>query len=262
MDRIRRRLQRPHHADLDSIAHRVATEISPDERMPSTDVQGYLRVGESALRSIRIAQLAGGAPDFGNILDFACGHGRVLRWLKAAYPQARLFASDILPDAVDFCVRQFGATGILSGHEPARAMFKDRYDLIWVGSLLTHVDVPKWRRLIALWVDLLTADGILVITTHGEFVARRMDVGHLYGYPAQQIKRMLRAYEHAGFAFLEESPTSVDYGISVARPDWVLREVMAYKELRSILAAEMLWDTHQDVFAFRRHSLDADVLPP
>ena len=124
--------------------------------------------------------------------------------------------------------------------------------MIWVGSLLTHLDVPRWNQFLAVWHELLGPDGVLVITTHGEYVAERMKRGHLYGYPEPQVKRLLRAYRHAGFGFLEENPASVDYGISIARPDWVLREVMVHADLRLVLATEMLWDSHQDVFAFVR----------
>jgi cyclopropane fatty-acyl-phospholipid synthase-like methyltransferase len=233
----------------------LMVNISPDERMPADDVAGYLAVGESALHAIRLAQRAAGADTFTSILDFPSGHGRVLRWLKAAFPDARLTACDVLPDAVDWCARQLGATGVLSSQEPSRSMFAERYDLIWSGSLLTHVDVPMWRRLIDLWCELLTDNGLLVITTHGEFVAKRMAAGHLYGFPALQVKRLLRAYEHSGFGFLEESPTSVDYGITLSGPDWVLHEILRHRDLRVVLATEMLWDHHQDVFAFKRSPL-------
>ena len=232
------------------IAIRVLRTISPLERMPAEDVDGYLAVGASALRAIRLAQAAANVPDFASILDFPSGHGRVLRWLKAAYPTARITASDILTDGVDWCVGEFGATGIYSEARPDISMFDDRYDLIWVGSLLTHVDVPQWRHLISLWNDLLMPNGLLVITTHGEYVAERMAAGHLYGYPEAQVRRLVRTYRHASFGFLEESPSSVDYGITISRPHWVVREVLRHADLRLVLASETLWDNHQDVYGF------------
>lgn len=238
----------------------MITTISPDERMPAENVAVYLGVGKSALDAIKHAQALAGLDDFSSILDFPSGHGRVLRWLKAAYPRAHLTACDILPDAVDWCVRELGATGVYSSREPELGMFADRYDLVFVGSLLTHVDVPMWNRLIGLWHDLLVTNGLLVITTHGEYAAQRMRAGHLYGYPALQVKRLLRAYDHAGFGFLEESPASVDYGITLSKPEWVLRETLGRKDLRVVLVTEQLWDNHQDVFAFVRRELDP--VPP
>ena len=254
--RIRNRVDRERPlaraANLAALHGELNTKISADERMPSDDVSGYLAVGASALRAVRLAQASANVPDFTSILDFPCGHGRVLRWFKAAYPRAQLTAGDVLADGVDWCSREFGAVGVHAAPQPDTALFEHRYDLIWVGSLLTHVDVPQWRRFLDVWHDLLARDGLLVITTHGDYVAERMERGHLYGYPELQVKRLLRAYRHAGFGFLEESPSSVEYGITISRPDWVLRQVMVESDLRLVLAVEMLWDNHQDVYAFVR----------
>lgn len=259
--RIRNRVERAapqvSAGDLAALRAELNTNISPSERMPSDDVSGYLAVGASALRAVRLAQASANVADFTSILDFPCGHGRVLRWLKAAYPRARLTASDVLADGVDWCSRELGAVGVLGATQPDAALFEHRYGLIWVGSLLTHVDVPQWRRLLDVWHELLEPNGLLVVTTHGDYVAKRMEAGHLYGYPELQVRRLLRAYDHAGFGFLEESPTSVEYGISISRPDWVLREVKRHSDLRVVLAGETLWDNHQDVFAFVRREFQA-----
>lgn len=233
----------------------VSREISASERMPSEDVEVYLDVGRSALKAIRLAQIASGKPDFGSILDMPSGHGRVLRWLKAAYPDAKLTACDLLPDGVDFCAEHLGAIPVYSSLWPTADAFSDRYDLIFVGSLLTHVDVPAWDHLITLWHDLLTPDGLLVVTTHGELVAERMRAGHLYAYPAPAVTRGLRAHAHAGFTFLEEPPDNLDYGITLARPDWTLSRLLRHPDFRVVLAGEALWDRHQDVTAVVKRPL-------
>jgi SAM-dependent methyltransferase len=233
----------------------VSREISSNERMPSEDVEMYLEVGRSALKAIRLAQITSGKSDFVSILDMPSGHGRVLRWLKAAYPDARLTACDLLTDGVDFCTESLGATPVYSSARPEAITFPDRYDLIFVGSLLTHVDVPLWDHLITLWHDLLTPDGLLVVTTHGELVAERMRAGHLYGYPAPAVTRALRAYEHAGFTFLEEPPANIEYGITLARPEWTLSRLLRHPDFRVVMAGEALWDRHQDVTAVVKRSL-------
>lgn len=233
----------------------VSLEISSSERMPSEDVDVYLGVGRSALKAIRLAQIASGKSDFVSILDMPSGHGRVLRWLKAAFPDARLTACDLLTDGVDFCAESLGATPVYSSARPDAITFPDRYDLIFVGSLLTHVDVPVWDHLITLWHELLTPDGLLVVTTHGELVAERMRAGHLYGYPAPAVTRALRAYEHAGFTFLEEPPANIEYGITLARPEWTLSRLLRHPDFRVVMSGEALWDQHQDVTAVVKRPL-------
>jgi SAM-dependent methyltransferase len=237
----------------------VSRTISPYERMPADDVDGYLEVGCSALTAIRISQLSAAVPDFDSILDMACGHGRVTRWLRAAYPDAQITACDLITDGVDFCARAFGATPVYSSNNLTPDAFPERYDLIFVGSLLTHVDVAQWDRLIALWHTLLRPEGLLVMTTHGELVAARMRAGHLYGYPAQSITGLLRAFEHARFAFLEESPDNIDYGITLAKPDWTLARVGRHADLEVVLYSAALWHNHQDVVAVLRHAFE---IPP
>jgi SAM-dependent methyltransferase len=214
----------------------------------------YLDVGRSALNAIRLSQELASVPDFASILDMPCGHGRVTRWLKGAYPKANLTVCDLLTDGVDFCAKTFGAVPVYSSPRPAAEIFPDRYDLIFVGSLLTHVDADQWDHLIALWRTLLRPGGLLVVTTHGDLVAERMQGGDLYGYPAPSITRLLRTYAHARFGFLEESPVSVDYGITLAKPDWTLERLLRHADFSVVLYSAALWDHHQDVAAVvRRH---------
>ena len=231
---------------------RVSREVSAGERMPADNDEVYLAVGRSALTAIQLAQRLAAAPDFTSILDMPCGHGRVARWLRAAYPEARLTVSDILRDGVDFCARTFNARPVYSSAHPEVSLFEDRFDLIFVGSLLTHVDADRWDWFIDAWWTLLRPGGLLVVTTHGDLVAERMRAGDLYGYPQDGVRRALRTYEHARFAFLEESPTSVDYGITLAKPDWTLRRLQRDDGASIVLYSAELWDHHQDVAAVRK----------
>ena len=105
------------------------------------------------------------------ILDLPSGHGRVLRYLKAEYPDARLTACDIHPDAVDFCAQVLGATPIYGQAHPNEMEFQDKFDLIWCGSLLTHLDVPMWHEFLGLFESLLEVGGLLIFTTHGRSIA-------------------------------------------------------------------------------------------
>jgi cyclopropane fatty-acyl-phospholipid synthase-like methyltransferase len=236
----------------------VNETISPDERMPAEDAQGYLATGRSALRAVRLAQEAAGVPDFGSILDLPCGHGRVLRWLQGAYPDAKLTASDLIREGVDFCAEAFGATPVYSSPVPTADMFAETFDLIWVGSLFTHLDVIQWDRFIDVLYRSLNDEGLLVITTHGELVAERMRHGHLYGYPGPSVTRALRTFDHSGFAFLEESQTSIDYGISISRPEWVVDRLLRKSDFQLVLFTEALWANHQDVVAVVKRPVDPD----
>src|SRR5262245_10124406 len=94
----------------------VVRTISPDEEMSRSKwgEPGYHRVGQSALHCIRLSlEAAGKDPaEVRSILDLPSGHGRVLRYLKAAFPDAALTACDLSRDGVDFCAATFGARAV------------------------------------------------------------------------------------------------------------------------------------------------------
>jgi len=84
------------------------------------DREYYFRCGRSAVECIQnaLAIAAIPQPRIKRILDLPCGHGRVLRYLRAAFPEAEIAACDLLRDGVDFCSSTFGATAVYSSDEP------------------------------------------------------------------------------------------------------------------------------------------------
>src|SRR5262249_34860974 len=81
-------------------------EISPDDDMAGVGPEEYYRWGLAALDYIQVALRTAeypGAPR--TILDLPCGYGRVLRMLRAAFPNATIHACDIKADALDFCTQ-------------------------------------------------------------------------------------------------------------------------------------------------------------
>jgi SAM-dependent methyltransferase len=142
----------------------------------------YFHCGRSALECIQKAlDIASISPNrIKRILDLPCGHGRVLRYLKAAFPEAEIAASDLLREGVDFCSSTFGATAVYSCDEPeAIPLEPGSFELIWVGSLFTHLDAPLWSRFLAVLRSSLCAGGLLVFSTHGREAYQRMVGGTL-----------------------------------------------------------------------------------
>ena len=71
------------------------------------------------MQSIQLAMFAAKLERVESVLDFACGGGRVLRSLKAAFPDAELTACDTWQPGLRFCVETFGAKGVVSASDPA-----------------------------------------------------------------------------------------------------------------------------------------------
>ncbi|MFI5460036.1 MAG: class I SAM-dependent methyltransferase [Isosphaerales bacterium] len=235
----------------------IARTISPNDEMFHGNEHHYFGVGRSALENIERALAAARSPSSPKrILDMPCGHGRVLRYLRARYPSADITACDLVRDGVDFCARNFAAIPVyseacLSNLPLERGVF----DLVWVGSLLTHFDCRRWVEFLTFFRALLTPGGVLVFSTHGR-QAHAWIAGHDrdYGLGEERCRDLCEQFASVGFGYADY-PGQSNFGISLSEPAWVCRLLTSLPELRLVGFNEKAWDGHHDVFACVR---DAD----
>ena len=231
----------------------VIRTISPNEEMPTQDIEIYFSAGRSAVACINLAMNAAqkSASDVRRILDLPCGHGRILRYLKAAFPEADITACDIRRDAVDFCASTFGAVPVYSHDDPAKISLEHNvFDLIWVGSLFTHLDVDLWSSFLSLFRSVLHPSGVLVFSTHGYDAYRRMVTGSFeYGIPYYRKTAILYNYERNGFGYVKYPGSKSYYGLSLSDPFWVLTHVAKVGGLRVVCFSEKGWVNFHDSFA-------------
>jgi SAM-dependent methyltransferase len=236
----------------------VVREIAPGDEMhrPGHEDQ-YFRAGRSALGCITSAMQAAGIEGGqlwpSNVLDLPCGHGRILRAMKAAFPDASFTACDINRDGVAFCARTFSARPVASKMRGEEVEFGERFDLIWCGSLLTHLDNDRWPGFLALFERTLTAGGLLLFTTFGHEAARRLRTGENdYRLTREKAAAILADLERVGFGYTDY-PGEVDSGMSLASPDWVREQIAALPALKLLSYRPQAWHTgehsHQDVVA-------------
>lgn len=117
-------------------AGEVDMEVSDNDLMNN---QWYSDVGRSAVEVILAAIMSSYVHTVDNVLDLPCGHGRVLRHLVKMFPNATIHACDLDTDGVEYCASRFGANPVVSVPELTEVDFGVKFDLIWVGSLFTHV---------------------------------------------------------------------------------------------------------------------------
>jgi SAM-dependent methyltransferase len=234
--------------------------ISPNDQMFASPPgeNYYFSCGRSALECIDVSlQAAQKDPlTVKRVLDLPCGHGRVLRYLKAAFPQAEITACDILRDGVDFCATTFGAVPVYSCDDPAQIpLDRDAFDLIWVGSLFTHLDSNLWPTFLAEISSLLCQGGVLVFSTHGRDAYYKMLSGmHDAWLPQDRRTQLLYRYEHTGFGYSRFSGSDDYYGLSLSQPGWVLAQIAGIRDLRLAHFSERSWAAFHDVFACVRDS--------
>jgi SAM-dependent methyltransferase len=219
----------------------------------------YFHHGVSALANIRIALAAAGVDEVRAVLDYACGYGRVLRMLKAEFPAARTIGCDVEQDAVEFCSKVFDVECLRAPPDPRDLQIGVEFDLIWCGSLLTHMPADKWPLFLGLFASHLAGGGVLVFTTHGRRIAEHLaalvanqdapnERRPAYNLLRHEILQLLEDYGGQGFGY-QSYPNHEVYGLSLSRPDWVVGQILQCPSLHLVLLTEGGWAGHQDVVA-------------
>ncbi len=232
----------------------LSRDISPNDRMLDTvsGERAYYSCGRSAIGCI-MDSLHGASKstsEVRRVLDLPSGHGRVLRYLKVAFPQADITACDLVRDGVDFCASTFGAVPVYSNADPAQIPLEhNAFDLIWVGSLFTHLNSDLWPKFLNGFHSWLRAGGLLVFSTHGRKAYRDMKIyARDYGISHWRRTSGLFEYERTGFGYATYGG-SERYGISLSHPSWVVRQVAKIPEMRLVHFSEKSWAGFQDIFA-------------
>lgn len=229
---------------------KVSSRIYYRDGMYDGDGTHYYKVGLDAIRCIDQALAQAKLPEVRSILDLPCGGGRVLRFLVQRFPEAEITAGELAAGAVDFCARTFGAHPALSSLNLDEVSLGKKFDLIWCGSLVTHLNESGIAALLKLFRRHLAEQGIMIFTTHGDFVNRRLPTLDFdYGLTPVQVARIGVDYAKTGYGF-EDYPGERDYGVSLTSPEWIRASVRELGGLREVYFKERGWDEHQDVFGF------------
>ncbi len=234
----------------------ASTIIAPGDDMCVPDAAQYFHLGREALTLVQEAHTLAGCGRIEAILDLPCGYGRVARWLRAAYPEARLAVSDIQRPAVEFCIQQLAATGVQAAVDGRHwTALPGPYDIIWCGSLLTHMDRDQWVAHLRRFAERLTPHGVLVFTSHGLLALDKLQSGEKdYGLPQIEITRLCAGAVAEGFGYVDYRDTP-GYGISVAQPAWILELITQETALHILYIREAAWDQHQDLVVCARRPL-------
>ncbi len=212
----------------------------PSSRNPLRD---YLADGWRTLSELMLLLEAVDQPllKMQSVLEFASGHGRFTRHLVKALGAERVAVSDVVPGAVEFLHSTFGVEGFMSASVPEEVQWPQRYDLVFVLSLFSHLPRATWSRWLKVLYAAVGPGGLLVFSTHGMKAA---------------------AFDHVvldeeGFFFTPSSESNAidaqEYGTAFTSEAFVLQCIA------DTLGAECLvhkapvhfWN-HQDAYVLRR----------
>lgn len=236
--------------------------IHPDDPMVGSQGKDhYLQVGYSALRCIREA-ISSSIKYFPekepHILDYACGYGRVARHLRVSFPNSRIYGVDINNDAISYCVsNNLLDHGWYDYDYYLGASLKQRFnvegfDLIWCGSLITHLCEHWTKQLIANLSRALNPGGICVFSSHGEYTYSLLKENK-YDYCLEQgrIDDILANYEHLGSGYRDYEGQH-SYGVSAYSFANVNSWCQPF-DWKMIYFKQRAWDNHQDIYAYQKN---------
>lgn len=249
-----------------NFAGRLVTAIAPTDMMWNAAMPGhYFGVGLSNLHAIRQA-VAARASFFGHeplrdILDFGCGCGRVTRFMRAAWPDSRTWVTDLRKQDEAWVAKELGCE-ILPAPLPA----KNSFDLIFLGSVFTHLPQQPARDLLVPLLAALRPGGLLVFTTQGRSSYERLV--HLdweqarqhpwmsYRLPPADVAKLVASYRDEGYGFVNYQGQTA-YGVTVAPAQWYCDTVLGLDDVTQVMHWERGCDDHQDVLGFIKRPIRA-----
>ncbi len=238
--------------------------MSPKDNMLTANIEAYKRTSLSGLQCVQnaVASVNKNPETIKNILDFGCGYGRVLRALKAGFPEAKITACDLMENAIQFCAETFSALPVQGYEDMRRIELPERYDVIWVGSVFTHLPAERWGDFLTFFEKNLAPNGVLVFSVHGRtalWVFQNHSL-HKSKMSKRDFEKIKRKYKSTGYSFFNypNQHTSAlfkmgirvskkAYGLSFTRPDWLCSYLLKYENLFLSNYSEGGWGRNHDV---------------
>jgi SAM-dependent methyltransferase len=240
------------HSKEKALLRKVSLRLSEDDGMyVPTNEYHYLSVGLSAVRCINtVLDRANRKQPVTSVLDFPCGYGRVLRFLKVRFPEAKIMGVEIEQEYLDFCESAFNVDTAISKKDISQLKIAGKYDVIWCGSLFTHIDQKSAEDLLKLFNSKLTKNGVCVFTTHGQLPINWLKKKERdYGLTPKSVKQLLAQLKKSGYGYADY-PEMPGYGVSAVTHECMTKLAKKAGKWEEVVHLEHGWDNHQDVYGY------------
>ncbi len=148
---------------------------------------GYMESGELAAKRMRGMLESNGLAmkDFGAVLDFGCGVGRIIRyWHDLEGPE--LHGTDYNPDLTAWCQENLTFADFKTNDLVGKLDYEDEsFDFIYLWSVFTHLTEEQQRFWMDKYARILKPGGHLFFTTTGEFF-----VENAHALPPEQMEEL------------------------------------------------------------------------
>jgi hypothetical protein len=150
--------------------------------------------------------------------------------------------------------------GIVSDQDFAKVSLPGPFDLIWSGSLLTHLNEPRSTELLRLYHRNLTPVGLCVFSTHGLTSAAWLRTGtETYGLTEAARLKALSEFENRGYGYADYELVN-NYGISIATRARILEMALAVGDWSLSSYFERGWMDQHDVYGLTKAPTKAPLI--
>jgi len=143
----------------------------------SIGAEDFVNIGKACARDLETAlgRIGKTFQSFRDILDFGCGCGRTLSWLRDYSPACRFHGIDLNPKAISWCRKHMGFADFVVGNPLPPTSYSDNaFDLVYAISVFTHMDEPyqfAWLRELK---RITKPHAVLLISVNGESLMRQL----------------------------------------------------------------------------------------
>jgi SAM-dependent methyltransferase len=189
-------------------------------------------------------------------LDFGCSSGRVVRALKAAWPDAEWHGADPNGEAITWASEHLpGIVFLRSPQEPPLRYEDASFDFVCAISIWSHFGEHAALTWLEEMRRITRPGGRLVLTTHGlqsvAFYGRTGDRSRA------QLERIREALYRSGFWFANEFGETGDWGVkhpewgtAFVTPEWLASHACPHWTIENFAVGQN--DNNQDVYVLRR----------